>query len=80
MTEDAIFLLSFVSGDEDLRREQFAIAFEDFEMDVRRGAAWINDRLNGAEAILAFGIRFKPTEALEVLVLQFAAGTTATIA
>lgn len=80
MTEDAIFLLSFVSGDKDLRREQFTIAFEDFEMDVRRGAAWINDRLDGSEAILAFGIRFKPTEALEVLVLQFAAGTTATIA
>src|SRR5262249_22296477 len=57
-----------VAGDEDLGREQLAVALLDLHMDVR-GAAGIRHRLDGPEAILALGPGREPAEALEVLVL-----------
>ena len=65
---DVIDEVPWMAGDVQLGREQFAVAFFDLEVNVRRGPAGVGDRLDRAEAIAAVRSGQEPAEALEILV------------
>src|SRR5262249_37232062 len=66
---DAVLFVAGVALDVALRAEQFLAALLNLEVDVRRGPARIEDRLDRAEIVLAVGRGHETAETLEVLVL-----------